>query len=96
MAQFHERLGTQVHGQHMDKVLKSGAIRRRSLVCGDWFGVLGPYYLFGLTEDERREEERAKRAQKQKSWVKGARSYKKIKDTLKVRHEGGVVNCAGL
>ena len=56
------------------------------------FGEIGAITVFNrLTEKERREEERAKAKAEAEELVKGGEIKVENKETLKVRHEGGVV-----
>ena len=68
----------------MDKVLQKSSYKtEEALFAAIGFGEIGAITIFNrLTEDERREEERPRHAQKQKSWSKVARSRLKIKRHL--------------
>ena len=78
----------------MDKVLQKSSYKtEEALFAAIGFGEIGAITIFNrLTEDERREEERAKARAEAEELVKGGEvKVENKKDTLKVRHEGGVV-----
>ena len=76
----------------MDKVLQKSSYKtEEALFAAIGFGEIGAITIFNrLTEDERREEERAKARAEAEELVKGGEvKVENKKDTLKVRHEGG-------
>ena len=97
MAQFHEHdlvANKFMDKKHMDKVLQKSSYKtEEALFAAIGFGEIGAITIFNrLTEDERREEERAKARAEAEELVKGGEvKVENKKDTLKVRHEGGVV-----
>lgn len=96
MAQFHEHdlvANKFMDKKHMDKVLQKSSYKtEEALFAAIGFGEIGAITIFNrLTEDERREEERAKARAEAEELVKGGEvKVENKKDTLKVRHEGGV------
>ena len=97
MAQFHEHdlvANKFMDKKHMDKVLQKSSYKtEEALFAAIGFGEIGAITIFNrLTEDERREEERAKARAEAEELVKGGEvKVENKKDILKVRHEGGVV-----
>ena len=97
MAQFHEHdlvANKFMDKKHMDKVLQKSSYKtEEALFAAIGFGEIGAITIFNrLTEEERREEERAKARAEAEELVKGGEvKVENKKDTLKVRHEGGVV-----
>ena len=97
MAQFHEHdlvANKFMDKKHMDKVLQKSSYKTEdALFAAIGFGEIGAITIFNrLTEEERREEERAKARAEAEELVKGGEvKVENKKDTLKVRHEGGVV-----
>ena len=97
MAQFHEHdlvANKFMDKKHMDKVLQKSSYKtEEALFAAIGFGEIGAITIFNrLTEDERREEERAKARAEAEELVKGGEvKVENKKDTLKVRHESGVV-----
>lgn len=97
MVQFHEHdlvANKFMDKKHMDKVLQKSSYKtEEALFAAIGFGEIGAITIFNrLTEDERREEERAKARAEAEELVKGGEvKVENKKDTLKVRHEGGVV-----
>ena len=97
MAQFHEHdlvANKFMDKKHMDKVLQKSSYKtEEALFAAIGFGEIGAITIFNrLTEDERREEERAKARAEAEELVKGGEvKVENKKDTMKVRHEGGVV-----
>ena len=86
MAQFHEHdmiANKFMDKKHMDKVLQKTSYKtEEALFAAIGFGEVGAISVFNrLTEEERREEEKAKRVRKQKSWSRVAKSRLKIKKT---------------
>ena len=77
----------------MDEVLQKTSYKtEESLFAAIGFGEIGAITVFNrLTEKERREEERAKAKAEAEELVKGGEVKVENKDTLKVKHEGGVV-----
>ena len=97
MAQFHEHdmiANKFMDKKHMDKVLQKTSYKTEdALFAAIGFGEVGAISVFNrLTEEERREEEKAKARAEAEELVKGGEvKVENKKDTLKVRHEGGVV-----
>jgi len=97
MAQFHEHdmiANKFMDKKHMDKVLQKTSYKtEEALFAAIGFGEVGAISVFNrLTEEERREEEKAKARAEAEELVKGGEvKVENKKDTLKVRHEGGVV-----
>lgn len=97
MAQFHEHdmiANKFMDKKHMDKVLQKTSYKtEEALFAAIGFGEIGAISVFNrLTEEERREEEKAKARAEAEELVKGGEvKVENKKDTLKVRHEGGVV-----
>ena len=97
MAQFHEHdlvANKFMDKKHMDKVLQKSSYKTEdALFAAIGFGEIGAITIFNrLTEEERREEERAKARAEAEELVKGGEvKVENKKDILKVRHEGGVV-----
>ena len=97
MAQFHEHdlvANKFMDKKHMDKVLQKSSYKtEEALFAAIGFGEIGAITIFNrLTEEERREEERAKARAEAEELVKGGEvKVENKKDPLKVRHEGGVV-----
>ncbi len=97
MAQFHEHdlvANKFMDKKHMDKVLQKSSYKtEEALFAAIGFGEIGAITIFNrLTEDERREEERAKARAEAEELVKGGEvKVENKKAILKVRHEGGVV-----
>ena len=97
MAQFHEHdlvANKFMDKKHMDKVLQKSSYKtEEALFAAIGFGEIGAITIFNrLTEEERREEERAKARAEAEELVKGGEvKVENKKDILKVRHEGGVV-----
>ena len=84
MAQFHEHdmiANKFMDKKHMDKVLQKTSYKtEEALFAAIGFGEIGAISVFNrLTEEERREEEKPRRARKQKSWSRVAKSRLKIK-----------------
>ena len=79
--------------RHMDQVLQKTSYKtEESLFAAIGFGEIGAITVFNrLTEKERREEERAKAKAEAEELVKGGEVKVENKETLKVKHEGGVV-----
>ena len=79
--------------RHMDEVLQKTSYKtEEALFAAIGFGEIGAITVFNrLTEKERREEERAKAKAEAEELVKGGEVKVENKDTLKVKHEGGVV-----
>ena len=77
----------------MDQVLQKTSYKtEESLFAAIGFGEIGAITVFNrLTEKERREEERAKAKAEAEELVKGGEVKVENKETLKVKHEGGVV-----
>ena len=77
----------------MDEVLQKTSYKtEEALFAAIGFGEIGAITVFNrLTEKERREEERAKAKAEAEELVKGGEVKVENKDTLKVKHEGGVV-----
>ena len=88
-------VANKVHGQKntWTKCYKISYKTEEALFAAIGFGEIGAITIFNrLTEDERREEERAKARAEAEELVKGGEvKVENKKDTLKVRHEGGVV-----
>ena len=97
MAQFHEHdmiANKFMDKKHMDKVLQKTSYKtEEALFAAIGFGEIGAISVFNrLTEEERREEEKAKARAEAEELVKGGEvKVENKKDTLKVRHEDGVV-----
>ena len=97
MAQFHEHdmiANKFMDKKHMDKVLQKTSYKtEEALFAAIGFGEIGAISVFNrLTEEERREEEKAKARAEAEELVKGGEvKVENKKDILKVRHEGGVV-----
>lgn len=97
MAQFHEHdlvANKFMDKKHMDKVLQKTSYKtEEALFAAIGFGEVGAISIFNrLTEEERREEEKAKARAEAEELVKGGEvKVENKKDTLKVPHEGGVV-----
>ena len=79
--------------KHMEEVLQKTSYKtEEALFAAIGFGEIGAISIFNrLTEKERREEERAKAKAEAEELVKGGEVKVENKETLKVRHEGGVV-----
>lgn len=79
--------------KHMEEVLQKTSYKTgEALFAAIGFGEIGAISIFNrLTEKERREEERAKARAEAEELVKGGEVKVENKETLKVRHEGGVV-----
>ena len=80
--------------KHMEDVLQKTSYKtEEALFAAIGFGEIGAISIFNrLTEKERREEERAKARAEAEELVKGGEvKVENKKDTLKVKHEGGVV-----
>lgn len=79
--------------KHMEEVLQKTSYKtEEALFAAIGFGEIGAISIFNrLTEKERREEERAKARAEAEELVKGGEVKVENKETLKVRHEGGVV-----
>ena len=79
--------------KHMEEVLQKTSYKtEEALIAAIGFGEIGAISIFNrLTEKERREEERAKARAEAEELVKGGEVKVENKETLKVRHEGGVV-----
>ena len=79
--------------KHMEEVLQKTSYKtEEALFAAIGFGEIGAISIFNrLTEKERREEERAKARAEAEELVKGGEAKVENKETLKVRHEGGVV-----
>ena len=79
--------------KHMEEVLRKTSYKtEEALFAAIGFGEIGAISIFNrLTEKERREEERAKARAEAEELVKGGEVKVENKETLKVRHEGGVV-----
>lgn len=80
--------------KHMEEVLQKTSYKtEEALFAAIGFGEIGAISIFNrLTEKERREEERAKARAEAEELVKGGEvKVENKKDTLKVKHEGGVV-----
>ena len=79
--------------KHMEEVLQKTSYKtEEALFAAIGFGEIGAISIFNrLTEKERREEERAKARAEAEELVKGGDVKVENKETLKVRHEGGVV-----
>ena len=79
--------------KHMEEVLQKTSYKtEEALFAAIGFGEIGAISIFNrLTEKERREEERAKARAEAEELVKGGEGKVENKETLKVRHEGGVV-----
>ena len=79
--------------KHMEEVLQKTSYKtEEALFAAIGFGEIGAISIFNrLTEKERREEERAKARAEADELVKGGEVKVENKETLKVRHEGGVV-----
>ena len=79
--------------KHMEEVLQKTSYKtEEALFVAIGFGEIGAISIFNrLTEKERREEERAKARAEAEELVKGGEVKVENKETLKVRHEGGVV-----
>ena len=79
--------------KHMEEVLQKTSYKtEEALFAAIGFGEIGAISIFNrLTEKERREEERAKARAEAEELVKGGEVKVESKETLKVRHEGGVV-----
>ena len=79
--------------KHMEDVLQKTSYKtEEALFAAIGFGEIGAISIFNrLTEKERREEERAKARAEAEELVKGGEVKVENKETLKVRHEGGVV-----
>ena len=79
--------------KHMEEVLQKTSYKtEEALFAAIGFGEIGAISVFNrLTEKERREEERAKARAEAEELVKGGEVKVENKETLKVRHEGGVV-----
>lgn len=79
--------------KHMEEVLQKTSYKtEEALFAAIGFGEIGAISIFNrLTEKERREEERAKARAEAEELVKGGEVRVENKETLKVRHEGGVV-----
>ena len=96
MAQFQENgyvANKFMDKRHMDQVLQKTSYKtEESLFAAIGFGEIGAITVFNrLTEKERREEERAKAKAEAEELVKGGEVKVENKETLKVKHEGGVV-----
>ncbi|VNA04329.1 GTP pyrophosphokinase, stringent response protein [Streptococcus pneumoniae] len=96
MAQFQENgyvANKFMDKRHMDQVLQKTSYKTEdSLFAAIGFGEIGAITVFNrLTEKERREEERAKAKAEAEELVKGGEVKVENKETLKVKHEGGVV-----
>ena len=79
--------------KHMEEVLQKTSYKtEEALFAAIGFGEIGAISIFNrLTEKERREEERAKARAEAEELGKGGEVKVENKETLKVRHEGGVV-----
>ncbi|WP_394405320.1 RelA/SpoT family protein [Streptococcus sp. 20-1249] len=79
--------------KHMDEVLqKTGYKTDESLFAAVGFGETSAMSVFNrLTEKERREAERAKAKAEADELVNGGEVKQASKDSMKIRHEGGVV-----
>ena len=79
--------------KHMEEVLQKTSYKtEEALFAAIGFGEIGAITVFNrLTEKDRREEERAKAKAEAEELVKGGEVKVENKETLKVRHEGGVV-----
>ena len=79
--------------KHMEEVLQKTSYKtEEALFAAIGFGEIGAISIFNrLTEKERREEERAKARAEAEELVKGGEVKVENKETLKVKHEGGVV-----
>ena len=79
--------------KHMEEDLQKTSYKtEEALFAAIGFGEIGAISIFNrLTEKERREEERAKARAEAEELVKGGEVKVENKETLKVRHEGGVV-----
>ena len=79
--------------KHMEEVLQKTSYKtEEALFAAIGFGEIGAISIFNrLTEKERREEERAKARAEAEELVKGGEVKVENKETLKVRHEGGVI-----
>ena len=79
--------------KHMEEVLQKTSYKtEEALFAAIGFGEIGAISIFNrLTEKERHEEERAKARAEAEELVKGGEVKVENKETLKVRHEGGVV-----
>ena len=85
--------------KHMEEVLQKTSYKtEEALFAAIGFGEIGAISIFNrLTEKERREEERAKARAEAEELVKGGEvKVENKKDTLKVKHEGGVVIQGGV
>ena len=95
-AQFQENgyvANKYIDKKHMEEVLQKTSYKtEEALFAAIGFGEIGAISIFNrLTEKERREEERAKARAEAEELVKGGEVKVENKETLKVRHEGGVV-----
>lgn len=79
--------------KHMDEVLQRTSYKTdEALFAAVGFGEISATSVFNrLTEKERREAERAKAKAVADELVKGGEVKQENKDSLKIRHEGGVV-----
>ena len=79
--------------RHMEEVLQKTSYKtEETLFAAIGFGEVSAVSIFNrLTERERREEERAKARAEAEELVKGGEVKVENKDTLKVKHEGGVI-----
>ncbi|MBP2623559.1 RelA/SpoT family protein [Streptococcus oricebi] len=79
--------------KHMEELLQKTSYKtEEALFAAIGFGEISAISIFNrLTEKERREEERAKARAEAEELVKGGEVKRENKDTLKVKHEGGVV-----
>ena len=79
--------------KHMDEVLQRTSYKTdEALFAAVGFGEISAMSVFNrLTEKERREAERAKAKAEADELVKGGEVKQENKDSLKIRHEGGVV-----
>ncbi|WP_247907342.1 RelA/SpoT family protein [Streptococcus anginosus] len=79
--------------KHMEEVLQKTSYKtEEALFAAIGFGEIGAISIFNrLTEKERREEERAKARAEAEELVKGGEVKRENKETLKVKHEGGVI-----
>ena len=79
--------------KHMDEVLQRTSYKTdEALFAAVGFGEISAMSVFNrLTEKERREAERAKAKAVADELVKGGEVKQENKDSLKIRHEGGVV-----
>ena len=79
--------------KHMEEVLQKTSYKtEEALFAAIGFGEISAISIFNrLTEKERREEERAKARAEAEELVKGGEVKRENKETLKVKHEGGVI-----